>query len=141
MRDLTNNIHPFRAIPPASPVADNTALVSAVVDTLGFGSLTFIITTGALSDADATFTALVEHGDAANLSDAEAVPDALLVGTEALASFTHADDNETRKIGYVGGKRYVRLTITPAGNAADAYVSAVAVLGHPHSAPTANPPA
>lgn len=141
MRDLLNNTHPVPAIPPGPPVADNTALVSAVVDMLGFGSLTFIIITGALSDADATFTALVEHGDAANLSDAEAVPDTLLVGTEALASFTNADDNETRKVGYVGGKRYVRLTITPAGNAANAYISAVAVLGHPHSAPTANPPA
>lgn len=140
MRDLVNSIHPIPAIPPAPPVADNTALISSVIDTLGFGSLTFIITTGALSDADATFTALLEHGDAANLSDAEAVPDALLVGTEALASFTHADDNETRKIGYVGGKRYVRLTVTPAGNAAAAYLSAVAVLGHPHSVPTANPP-
>jgi hypothetical protein len=140
MRDLMNNIHPVPAIPPGPPVADNTAFASSVIDTLGFGSLTFIITTGALSDADAIFTALVEHGDAANLSDAEAVPDTLLVGTEALASFTNADDNKTRKVGYVGGKRYARLTITPAGNAADAYISAVAVLGHPHSAPTANPP-
>ena len=45
--------------------------------------LKFLILTGALADADATFTTLVEHGDAADLSDAAAVPDTQLTGTEA----------------------------------------------------------
>ena len=140
MRDLMNSIHPVRAISPAAAVTDNTAIESEIVDTLGHDSLTLVILTGALADVDATFTTLVEHGDAANLSDAAAVPDEQLVGTEALASFTFADDNETRKIGYVGNKRYVRLTVTPAANTGNAFVAAVAVLGHPHQAPTPNPP-
>jgi hypothetical protein len=75
--------------------------------TVGYESLTWLIATGALPDADATFTVLVEHGDAANLSDAAAVPDEQLVGTEALASFIFSDDNKCFKIGYIGGKRYV----------------------------------
>lgn len=134
-----NNIHLARAISPVS-VADNTAAVSQIIDRRGYDSLTFAILTGSLADADATFTVLVEDGDAANLSDAAAVPDAELLGTEALAGFQFDDDNETRKIGYAGIKRYVRLTITPVNNASAALIAAVAILGHPSLAPTANPP-
>ena len=114
--------------------------MSAIIDRQGYNSLTFAIATGTLADADATFVVLVEHGDAANLSDAAAVPDEQLVGTEVLASFTFADDGECRKIGYIGSKQYVRLTITPAANASAAPMCAIAVLGHPSAVPTANPP-
>lgn len=139
MRDLMNNIATKLAIAPAV-VVDNTAQVGSVVDVAGFDSLTFVIVTGTLADADATFAVLVEEGDQANLSDAAAVADKDLIGTEALAGFTFAADRVTRKIGYKGGKRYVRLTVTPSGNAGDAPLAAVAILGHPGSAPTANPP-
>jgi hypothetical protein len=138
-RDLMNNVHIIRAISPVV-VTDNTAQVSEIIDTYGYNSLTFAIATGTLSDADATVVALVEDGDSATLTDAAAVADAQLLGTEALAGLTFADDNETRKIGYVGNKRYVRLTLTPANNTGNIPVSAVAVLGHPMHAPTANPP-
>jgi hypothetical protein len=65
-----------------------------------------------------------------------------LVGTLALASFQFDDDNETRKLGYVGSKRYVRLTVTPSGNDAGIVlqVAGVAILGHARNRPTANPP-
>ncbi len=139
MKDLMNNVHPVRAISPVS-VADNTAQVSQIIDRRGYDSLTFLILTGSLADADATFTVLVEHGDAANLSDAAAVPDEDLLGLETTASFQFDDDNETRKIGYLGIRRYVRLTITPANNASAGLLAAVALLGHPSVAPTANPP-
>ena len=66
-------------------------------------------------------------------------PTADLLGTAALAGFTFADDNATRKIGYKGAKRYVRLTITPANNASAALFGAVAILGHAQLAPTSNP--
>lgn len=140
MRDLHNNIHIKRAISPVSSSSD-TALTSQIIDTAGYESLEFVIATGSLSDAAATFTVLVEHGATSNLSDAAAVDDAQLLGTEADASFDEADDDKVFKIGYVGGKRYVRLTITPSGNGAASLIAAVAVLGHPHSAPTSNPPA
>ena len=106
----------------------------------GFESLTYVIATGSIADADATFTVLLEEGDNAALSDAAAVADADLLGTEVLAAFQYDDDNETRKLGYIGSKRYTRLTITPVGNASAAVLSAVAILGNPAIAPTANPP-
>jgi hypothetical protein len=139
MRDNFNSIHPIRAISPVS-VADNTAQVGEIIDRQGFDSVTYVIATGSIADADATFTVLVEHGDDSGLSDAAAVADADLLGTEALAGFQFDDDNETRKVGYRGDKRYTRLTITPAANASAALISAVAVLGAPNVAPAANPP-
>ncbi|MGV3649849.1 MAG: hypothetical protein ACO1OK_00355 [Devosia sp.] len=131
MRDLANHLAVRRAISPAAAVTDNTPFVSQIIDLAGFQQAMFAINIGALADADATFTVLVEHGDAANLSDAAAVPDAQLTGTEAGASFRFDDDNQTRKIGYVGPKRYLRLTITPANNSGNVFVAAVAILGTP----------
>ena len=139
MRDQMSELHIVRALSPVS-VSDDTAQVSQIIDRQGYESLTFAIATGSIADANATFTVLVEDGDNASLTDAAAVADSQLVGTEALASFQFDDDNETRKIGYVGSKRYVRLTITPDGNGSAALLAAVAILGGPLLAPTANPP-
>ena len=138
--DLHNNLDFRRAISPVS-VADNTALISQIIDRRGYGALEFAIAVGAIADADATFTVLLEHGEIGNLSDAAAVPDEDLLGTEAQAAFIFSDDDKMRKIGYRGIKRYVRLTITPAANASAALLCAVAILGSPSVLPTANPPA
>ncbi len=139
MKDLSSKVHPLKVITPVV-VADNTAQVGSIIDRQGYDSLTYLIVTGTLADADATFTVLLEEGDAANLSDAAPVADADLIGTEALASFTFADDAETRKLGYKGNKRYTRLTLTPSGNSGNAPIAAIALLGHPALAPTPNPP-
>lgn len=136
-RDQCNLLHFVPLFAPKAAQTDNTAIVSAIVDTAGYSSATFVVETGTNTDANATFTTLVEHGNAANLSDAAAVEDVDLIGTEALASFTFADDNECRKIGYVGSKRYVRVTVTPADNdAGNIFLAGIAVLGNPASAPT-----
>lgn len=140
MRDLMNNVDIKRVISPVS-VADNTAQVGQIIDRRGFDSLTYVIAIGSVADADATFVVLLEEGDQSNLSDAAAVADSDLIGTEALAGFQFDDDNKCRKLGYRGNKRYTRLTITPANNASAALLSAVAVLGHASLVPTTNPPA
>ena len=139
MKDLFNLVHPVRALSPVS-VADNTAQVGAIVDRQGFESLTFLIGLGSIADADATFTVHLDHGSLADLSDAAVVSATDLLGTTTLAAFNFGDDNETRKLGYRGIKRYVRLTITPVNNASAALISAIALLGHPAQVPTVNPP-
>src|SRR5262245_49129568 len=105
MKDLFHSIHPLTAIAPVS-VADNTPQVSSVIDRQGYDSLSFVILAGSLADADATFSILLEESD--NGTSFSAVADADLLGTELLAGFTFADDNETRKLGYIGAKRYLR---------------------------------
>lgn len=139
-RDLHNNLHFVPLIAPVAARTDNTAIVSAIIDTKGYEACELAIITGTNTDANATFAALVEDGDASNLSDAAAVSDTFLLGTELLAGFDFGDDVECRKIGYVGPKRYVRLTVTPSGNdSGNIFISGIAVLGHARSAPTANP--
>lgn len=118
MRDLHNNILVSRGLSPVAAGTDNTAYVSQIVDTANFDATEFLILIGANTDADVTFTVLVEDGDNASLTDNAAVADAYLLGTEVAASFDFSHDNQTRKIGYIGPKRYVRVTITPANNAA-----------------------
>lgn len=127
--DLYHCCKLVKAISPQAGAGDNTAQVSAIIDTKGYDALLFAILTGTLADADATFTVLVEDGAAADLADAAAVDDKYLLGTEALASFTFAADDTTKKIGYRGMKRYVRLTITPASNTGAWGIAAVAILG------------
>jgi hypothetical protein len=137
-REIHNQLHFVPLIAPIAARTDNTAIVSAIIDTANFNALELVLITGTNTDADATFAVLVEDGDNSALSDNAAVDDAYLVGTEAVAGFTFADDVECRKIGYKGSKRYVRMTVTPSGNAAgNIFIAGVAVLGKPHSAPTA----
>src|SRR5258708_3112479 len=79
-----------------------------------FESVPLVFARGALTDANGPFALPLDPGDDPALADTSAPAAQDLVGTLALASFTFADDGESRKIGYVGSKRYVRATITPA---------------------------
>lgn len=135
-KDLYNKLKFSRAISPVNETG-TTALVSQIIDMQGYHSLVFAILTGSLADSNATFTVLLEEGADSGLSDNTAVSDDDMHGTEALASFVFSDDNTVKKIGYKGNKRYVRLTITPAGNSSDAYISAVAVQSAADAEPVA----
>lgn len=128
MKDLHNTEKRTRVISPISQ-AGNTAMVGAIIDRKGFDSLEFAITLGTITTAGTTYTALLEEGDVANLSDAAAVADADLIGTEALASFVDSEINTTKGLGYKGSKRYVRLTMTPAGNTGASTMCAIAIQG------------
>lgn len=138
MRDLMNRVHVKPAFNPKAAVTDNTAQVSTTCDNKGFGSCMLALITGANADADVTYTVLVEDSD--DDSSYSAVADEYLNGTEILAGFQFDDDNEVRKIGYTGIKRYVRCTVTPANNTGNVFLAGVWVLGQPSRQPTLNPP-
>lgn len=141
MRDLMNGLDLKRAISPQAARTDNTPIVSQIVDLLGTDGAMLAINVGNNTDSDATFTVLIEDGETANFADASAVADDYLNGLETTASFTAAsDDNKLRKIGYTGIKRYLRATVTPAGNdAGNIYIAAEWVL-RPLRTPAPNPP-
>ncbi len=125
MNNLHSDVKYSRAISPAAATVDNTPWVSQILDTANFAENELVIATGLLADIDATFTVLLEEGNVSTLTDNVAVADADMLGTEAGASFTFSADDSTRKLGYIGGKRYIRATITPANNTGNAFVSAV----------------
>ena len=118
---------------PNSPI-DNTPQVGAIIDRINYnGSVDFIISAGTLTTAAATFTPKIEHGDAADLSDAQVVntPARGLKGTIAAATFNGTKSNTAYVISYAGIKRYCRLTITPAGNLGAAALTAAVYIGKP----------
>ncbi|QEX18504.1 hypothetical protein FRZ44_38110 [Hypericibacter terrae] len=135
--DIHNDIKVSRAISPAAAVTDNTAFVSEILDTANFAANELLIATGSLADAGATFTVLLEESAADDMSGANSVADADLIGTEAAASFDQDDDDSTFKLGYRGNKRYIRATITPAGNAGNAFIAAMWVQMNGRTAPQA----
>lgn len=139
MRDLASLIHPVVAIAPTT-ITDNSVITGLIVDLSGYQSCVFLIAMGVLAANAATFAVTMDHGDDAALADAAAVPATGMTGTLALAGFDQSADLKTRKIGYAGSKRYVRLKITPAGNNAAAPITAIALLGDSRFAPTPNPP-
>lgn len=135
--DLHNNVAIRKVISPISQ-AGNAAMVGTIIDRLGFGALEFAITLGTVTTAGTAYTALLEDADevAFNVTNS-AVADAQLLGTEALASFIDSEVNTTKKLGYIGNKRFVRLTMTPAGNTGASTMGAVAILGAAALSPVA----
>ena len=136
MRDMKNNIKVLCILDPVV-ATDATALVSDIVDTQGYGSLTLGYATGTAADADFAGTVLVEDGDNSALSDHAAVADAQLIGTEADIALTEDSDSVCNTIGYIGHKRYVRVTITPTDNTGNLPITMFAILGDPALAPVA----
>lgn len=134
LRDLYSNLKVINATV-AAPT-DNTAITSPTVDTRDYDQVLFVVATGTLADADATFAAVMAESDNSNMSSSNNVDDTDMIGLESGVSFTFAEDNFEAKIGYIGNKRYVNLTITPTGNASAAPVTILA-LGVPRRFPAA----
>lgn len=135
MRDQKSAITTSLGLNITAISADGTT-AGNIIDIAGYESVTFIPFSGTLTDG--TYTPLIEHGDASNLSDAAAVSDDFLVGTEANAAMVAANDNiASKRIGYVGNKRYVRLSMVASGVTSGGTVGAVCILGNPSKVPTA----
>lgn len=126
MRDLKNDYLPKYSIYPAS-LGAGAKTGDAIVDLQGFEGAMIVCGSGALT-VDMPFQLM--HGDEANLSDAAAVPDTDLVGTEP--TLLEATDNEIKHFSYIGNKRYLRVDTT----AGTGLGFAAIILGRPRHAPT-----
>ena len=127
-RDLHNHLNQKVALDTAA-ISSDTTTVGNIIDMQGFESLEFLLQLGAITDG--AYAVLIEDGDDSGLSDAAAVSDAFLLGLEATAAFTATDDDKVSKIGYIGPKRFVRLSIVSTGTTTGAAaVGATAVQGH-----------
>ena len=111
-------------------LSGTTNIVGEIVDTLGYESLTFVITTDAIAAAALSAVLLIEEGNASNVSDAAAVADADLVGTEADTLLGPATTSIAVTLGYTGSKRYVRPTLVVTTNNGTDVVGLISILGH-----------
>jgi len=139
MRDMASGLDFVVAFAPKAAVTDGTAQVSTILNRKGYDAVTLALATGTLTDADATWSVLLEESD--DGTNFTAVADADLVGTEALAGFTFVSDIAARKLGYVGAKQYLRATVDDGtANSGNLFLAGLWILGHAMVQPTANPP-
>ncbi len=127
MRDLASNIAVVTALSPAVQAA---SINGVAVDTKGYGSCAFVLTTGAIASAG-DFGAKLQESDASGsgYTDVEAA--------DQVGSFeATAGADATEKVSYIGHKRYVRIVLTKAGGTSIA-AGAVAILGHAAERPVA----
>lgn len=128
MRDLANNLGARQAQVPAVKSAAGDGIA---IDTLGFGSVAFIVNTGAVA-GDGDFGVAVQESDTTTGGDFGAVH-ADNVDSNAPATLAASS---VYKVGVFPTKRYVRLQLTKAGGTSIA-LGAVAVLGNAHEKPVA----
>jgi hypothetical protein len=116
-----------------------TGLTGAIIDTLNYGSLTYLIQSGAITVG--SFTVVLEEGDDSGLSDAATVAVAETIDADGstgnAVAFTAANSTAVQGIGDVGKKRYHRLRVVGfTGVASSGLFSVVAVQEHGRDEPT-----
>ena len=124
MRDLKNNVDAVKSIDPATHNSNQTGTGA---DLQGYEAAMAIVYSGALTDGTHT-PKLQESDDDSSYTDVAAAD---VVGTLANISA-----NAVQRVGYKGGKRYVRVFVTSDGTTGAIY-GAMMIRGVPHHAPVA----
>lgn len=134
MKDMHNNIKVLHAITPQAVGTTGAAngKLSGILDRQGFESVEFVYQSGTSASQADTITPVILEA-AATGDSFTSVADADLLGTEASITLTAA---ATKKVGYRGNKRYLKIRLYGLGTAT-AIVAAAAILGNPHLRPQA----
>lgn len=132
MRDMHNSIKVIHAITPAAVGTTGIAggKLSVAIDRRGYDAVEFVYSSSASASVADKITPVVYEGDTATGSFTSVADDDLIGGEAAITLATAASG----KVGYRGGKRYLKLRLYGTGTAT-AIVSAVALLGKPSQAP------
>jgi len=134
MKDLYSHVEFVQAIKPVL-VLDDTVPDAATVDLAGFNSAVIELSIG-LKSADAgTITLKAEHSDTDQFTDVAAADIQGATPTDGVIYTIDCDnDAYTSKIvkfGYIGGKRYLKLTVSEVGSNANGVILGVTVVkGH-----------
>lgn len=140
--DLHHNAKQMLALSPVALGATGTSN-GKIIDRKGYGGVEFYVTYGAISTTGSVVTALVQEGDVTG--SLTSVADLDLNGTEALvglaagARVSGTGQQVVKRIGYIGSKRYVRLSLTNSGTTSAGLMGAVAVMYNPALMPISNP--
>lgn len=137
-----NNIRVVRSISPISLGATGSGgKTGAIVDRNGFGAVEIELSYGAVTATNATVTPIIKEGDVTGTMTS--VADASLVSLEATAALAAAatrtsgvSKNVTKRLGYIGVKRYVQVLLVPTVSGA-IVAGANVILSRPRKSPTA----
>lgn len=117
MRDLYSNI---LALPALAPAVQAAAATGASIDTSAAGALAFVVSTGAIAGDGAFGVTIQESADGTNWAAAPAAS----IQTNAPSVL---EEDDTYRLGYIGHKRFARLSLTKASGTSIA-AGAVAIL-------------
>ena len=138
--DIHNNVKVVRCL---SPIAKTTiaATTGKVVDRVGYAGVELMISYGSITATDATLTLVVKEGDATGTMTSVANAD--LLGTESAAGIaattprtSAVSKNVTKRIGYIGNKRYIVASLASTVTAAT-IVGINVMLSNPRLSPVA----
>ncbi|MFQ6018231.1 MAG: hypothetical protein ACE5KF_08535 [Kiloniellaceae bacterium] len=145
MRDLHNNTAAVVAVSPQTIAGAN--LASGNLDLAGFNAAEVIAHLGDIDELGASpvgsakLEVKLEHADDdgtgapgtyANVALADVLGPTSVTGGIVASSTT---DNKVLEVGYIGDKRFIRVTLVPTGLTNGGPVSALVVKGHPRHAP------
>jgi hypothetical protein len=147
MKDIYNNLALVQAVKPVL-VLDNVVPAAVEVDLAGFNSALIELNVGLKNADTGTITLTLTHadddgtgvsGDYSNVAAADVLgvtPVAGLIKTIDVDA--DADTSHVFKYGYVGGKRFIKLTLAELNDNATGVILAITVIkGHPLDAPVA----
>lgn len=135
MKDLHHNISVTQLLEPQDIADTDTA--TALIDLQGYNSAELVVNVGTITGVDGSnyMTIVAQECDttvAASFTDVAAND---LLGAFTVIDST-AEDSTVQHVGYVGGKRYLRVSLEFTGTGITANVLGVlAILGHPRHAP------
>lgn len=140
-QDLHHNVEVRRVIAPVA-IGANATKTGKIIDRQGYNGVEFIASYGAVVTTGTIVTLVAFEGDVTGTMTS--VADADLLGTEALASLpvqatartSGVGKNVSKKLGYKGTKRYVRVDAVQTGTTSVGCVSVEAVLFNPAVMPT-----
>lgn len=142
MYDLHNNSR-SKTVISGLAIGANATKSGIVIDRQGYGGVEFLVNYGAVTTTGSIVTLVVKDGDATGALTS--VADTYLLGTETLASLAAGarvagtGKEVTKRIGYVGIKRYVTVDVVQTGVTSVGVVSVTALLHVPENSPTTNP--
>lgn len=128
-KEITRNLRNEIALN-IQAITTDTTTAGNIIDTADFdGGVNITLLSGVYTDG--TYDVLIEDGNDSGLSDAVAVVDDLLTGEDPISSNTPevqaqiSATNEIKKIGYVGAKRYIRLSVVSTATTSGATLGAI----------------
>lgn len=114
-------------------ISTDTTTNGNTIDTKDYNMVEFVLTSGTLTDG--AYTVTMQHGDDAGLSDVATVPAAEVLGS---IDFALAEDDEAKRIGYIGKKRYVRINVVSTSTSSGGLFAGVVVKAAGMHNPQAN---
>lgn len=142
IRDLHSNIRTKNVIT-AAAIGANATKSGIVIDRQGYGGVEFVAAYGSVTTTGTIVTLVVKEGDVTGTMTS--VADTYLLGTEALASLlagarvAGTGKEVTKRVGYVGVKRYVTVDAVQTGVTSVGCVAVAAILHSPALGNQTNP--